>query len=35
MAQSKKNWKPMRSRCSGIKTMKTINKNHEILKKFK
>ena len=27
--------KSVRSRRSGIKTMKTINKNHEILKKFK
>lgn len=35
MAQSKRSWKPMRSKRSGIKTMKTINKNLEILKKLK
>ena len=35
MAQKKKKQRPMRSKRSGIKTMKRINKNHEVLKNYK
>jgi hypothetical protein len=34
MAKSKKKFKPMRSKRSGIKTQKRINENNKILKKF-
>jgi hypothetical protein len=34
MAKSKKKFKPMRSKRSGIKTQKRINENNKILKKI-
>lgn len=34
MARSKKKFKPMRSKRSGMKTNKRINENNKILKKF-
>lgn len=34
MARSKKSFKPMRSKRSGIKTLQRIKQNNEILKKM-